>query len=158
MQKPEVTAQNKAKALELLRTGLSVRAVAKEVGVTPQTICLWTQKDADYNDAWEASVIANHMAVIATYNEDLDDFLNDVRHAIEKRKTKNAPLLAIVGKAMDSKVRSSTAVLTRLAKNFAEKLETNNKTELSGGLSVSDVAKMDDGALHDTIRNLTQQG
>ena len=158
MANSETIAQNKAKALELLKTGLSVRATAKAVGVTAQTICLWTIKDAEFNEAWEASVVANHMAVVASHNENVAEFREEVRVSRQQGKTEDAGLLAIEEKLVSRGIVSSLGVLSKLAKSFTEKLETNNKTEVTGALSVADLATMGDDALHDVIRNTTQQG
>jgi hypothetical protein len=158
MANAETIAQNKAKALELLKTGLSVRATAKAVGVTAQAICLWTIKDPEFNEAWEASVVANHMAVVASHNENVAEFREEVRVSRQQGKTEDAGLLAIEEKLVSRSIISSLGVLSKLAKSFAEKLETKNQTEVTGALSVADVATMGDGALHDVIRHTTQQG
>ena len=154
----EVTENNKAKALEFLRSGLSVRATAKAVGVTAQAICLWTIKDPEFNEAWEASVVANHMAVVASHNENVAEFREEVRVSRQQGKTEEAGLLAIEEKLVSRGIVSSLGVLSKLAKSFTDKLETKNQTEVTGALSVADLATMGDSALHDVIRSTTQQG
>jgi len=130
MQKPEVTEQNKAKALELLKTGLSVRATAKAVGVTPQAICLWTLKDPEFNQVWEASVIANHMAVVAVHNENIEDFRAEVREARKSGEKEEAPFFAIEEKLVSRGIVSSLGVLSKIAKGWADNQNLNNN--LSG--------------------------
>jgi hypothetical protein len=158
MANAETIAKTKAKALEYLQTGLSVRATAIAVGITPQTISLWTLKDPVFNEAWQASVIANHMTVVAVHNDVINEFREEVREARRSGEKEEAPFLAIEEKLISRSIISSLGVLSKIAKGWSEKLETQNKTEVTGALSVADVATMEDGALHDIIRNTTQQG
>jgi len=154
----KVTPENKAKVLELLVQSLSTREISARTGVPESTIYFWIASDEIFASAWKPQIVANHLRAVSDNIQESNELKQQINDYLEKGDASVAPLLAIKAKMLSQGHLASMGVLGKIAKGWAEKLETNNKTELSGGLSVSDVAKMDDGALHDTIRTLTQQG
>ena len=154
----KVTPENKAKVLELLVQSLSTREISARTGVPESTIYFWIASDEEFASAWKPQIVANHLRAVSDNIQESNELKQQINDYLEKGDASVAPLLAIKAKMLSQGHLASMGVLGKIAKGWAEKLETNNKTELSGGLSVSDVAKMDDGALHDTIRTLTQQG
>ena len=154
----KVTPENKIKALELLRQSMTTAEIASTIGIDESTIYFWIAKDSDFCNAWKPQIIANHLKSIVENTNELQALKERVQQAVDEKDASLAPIYAIQAKLINQGNLASMGVLSKALPLFYEKLETNNKTELSGGLSVSDVAKMDDGALHDTIRNLTQQG
>ena len=154
----KVTPENKAKVLELLVQSLSTREISARTGVPESTIYFWIASDEEFASAWKPQIVANHLRAVSDNIQESNELKQQINDYLEKGDASVAPLLAIKAKMLSQGHLASMGVLGKIAKGWTEKLETNNKTELSGGLSVSDVDKMDDGALHDTIRNLTQQG
>lgn len=159
----KVTPENKAKVLELLVQSISTREISARTGVPESTIYFWIASDEEFASAWKPQIVANHLKAVSDNIRETEELKKQIDGYItgdgdKKPDASMAPLLAIKAKMLSQGHLASMGVLGKIAKGWTEKLETNNKTELSGGLSVSDVAKMDDGALHDTIRNLTQQG
>ena len=154
----KVTPENKAKVLELLVQSLSTREISARTGVPESTIYFWIASDEEFASAWKPQIVANHLRAVSDNIQESNELKQQINDYLEKGDASVAPLLAIKAKMLSQGHLASMGVLGKIAKGWTEKLETNNKTELSGGLSVSDVAKMDDGALHDTIRTLTQQG
>jgi len=154
----KVTPENKAKVLELLVQSLSTREISARTGVPESTIYFWIASDEEFASAWKPQIVANHLRAVSDNIQESNELKQQINDYLEKGDASVAPLLAIKAKMLSQGHLASMGVLGKIAKGWTEKLETNNKTELSGGLSVSDVDKMDDGALHDTIRTLTQQG
>lgn len=159
----KVTPENKIKALELLRQSMTTAEIASTIGIDESTIYFWIASDEEFAAAWKPQIIANHLKAVSDNIRETEELKKQIDGYMtgdgdKKPDASMAPLLAIKAKMLSQGHLASMGVLGKIAKGWTEKLETNNKTELSGGLSVSEVAKMDDGALHDTIRTLTQQG
>jgi len=154
----KVTPQNKAKALELLKESMSTAEIAKTLGITEGAIYFWIASDDDFASAWKPQIVANHLKAVSENVVESVELKKQINEYMAKDDASMAPLLAIKAKLISQGHLSSMGVLGKIAKGWSDKLDTNNKTEVTGDLNLSDVATMGDGALHDVIRNTTQQG
>lgn len=161
----KVTPENKAKVLELLVQSASAREISAQTGVPESTIYFWIASDDDFASAWKPQIVANHLKAVSDNIAEAKELKNQIESYMKSDDASMAPLLAIKAKLLAIKAKllsqghfASMGVLGKIAKGWSEKLETQNKTEVTGALSVADVAAMGDGALHDVIRNTTQQG
>jgi hypothetical protein len=154
----KVTPENKAKALELLSQSMTTAEIASTVGIDESTIYFWIASDDDFARAWKPQIVANHLKAVSDNIRESAELKEQIEAHVAKGDASMAPLLAIKAKMLSQGHLASMGVLGKIAKGWSEKLETNNKTEVSGALNVADVAKLGDEALHDVIRNSTQQG
>ena len=154
----KVTPEKKAKALELLKQSMSTAEIASTVGIAEGSIYFWIASDDDFASAWKPQIVANHLKAVSDNITESKELKSQIESYMKSDDASMAPLLAIKAKLLSQGHLSSMGVLGKIAKGWSEKLETQNKTEVTGALSVGDVATMGDGALHDVIRNTTQQG
>jgi hypothetical protein len=154
----KVTPENKAKVLELLVQSVSARDISAQTGVPESTIYFWIASDDDFASAWKPQIVANHLKAVSDNVVESLELKKQINEYMANDDASMAPLLAIKAKLISQGHLSSMGVLGKIAKGWSDKLDTNNKTEVTGDLNLSDVATMGDGALHDVIRNSTKQG
>ena len=154
----KVTPENKAKALELLKQSMPTRDIAKTIGIDESTIYFWIASDDDFASAWKPQIVANHLKAVSDNITESKELKSQIESYMKSDDASMAPLLAIKAKLLSQGHLSSMGVLGKIAKGWSEKLETKNQTEVTGALSVGDLATMGDDALHDVIRNSTKQG
>ena len=154
----KVTPENKAKVLELLVQSVSARDISAQTGVPESTIYFWIASDDDFAAAWKPQIVANHLKAVSDSITESKELKSQIESYMKSDDASMAPLLAIKAKLLSQGHLSSMGVLGKIAKGWSEKLETKNQTEVTGALSVGDIATMGDDALHDVIRNSTKQG
>jgi hypothetical protein len=154
----KVTPEKKAKALELLKESMTTAEIASTVGIAEGSIYFWIASDDDFASAWKPQIVANHLKAVSDNVVESAELKKQINEYMTNEDASMAPLLAIKAKLLSQGHLSSMGVLGKIAKGWSDKLDTNNKTEVTGDLSLSDVATMGDGALHDVIRSSTKQG